>query len=85
MTTPYWRLFPLIVVAATATGCSTLLSVPSGSTASLAADTGQTAATTRPDCRSPSAPYLVRDLTRPWRERVYLLPDGSRCRPGGVL
>ncbi len=25
----------------------------------------------------------IRDLTRPWRDRCYLLPDGHTCRPAG--
>jgi len=36
-------------------------------------------------CPPPGAQYRVRDLTRPWRERAYLLPDGATCRPGGSL
>lgn len=32
-------------------------------------------------CLPSDSAYLVRDLTRPWAERVYLLADGATCRP----
>lgn len=45
---------------------------------------GNPAVAALPACPPSDAAYRVRDLTRPWHDRVYLLPDGGTCRPGGT-
>jgi len=35
-------------------------------------------------CPQTETTYRVCDLTRPWRDRICLMPAGGACRPGGA-
>lgn len=72
------RSLPLLLFSALLAGCA-------GTGGLRSSETAGTTPRERPALRAEPCPPAkgpwVRDLTRDWKERRYLRPDGGTCRP----
>ncbi len=71
---------PLLLLASLAAGCATT----QGPRAQLGEREATSPPPAEPESARPCPPAgdpVVRDLTRDWRERRYIGPNGESCRP----